>query len=65
MQDVFHVELPDLGELAAVEVGHDNSGAAPGAWQAQQHPALPCLCPIAFILVVRVQAASHAKHTND
>jgi hypothetical protein len=30
VQDVFHVDLPDLGELAAVEVGHDNSGAAPG-----------------------------------
>uniref|UniRef100_A0A383W527 PLAT domain-containing protein n=1 Tax=Tetradesmus obliquus TaxID=3088 RepID=A0A383W527_TETOB len=34
-QDVFHVELPDLGELAAVEVGHDNSGAAPG-WHLEQ-----------------------------
>lgn len=35
VQDVFCVELPDTGELAAVEVGHDNSGPAPG-WHLEQ-----------------------------
>ncbi|KAF6256823.1 hypothetical protein COO60DRAFT_1640423 [Scenedesmus sp. NREL 46B-D3] len=34
-QDVFHVDLPELGELVAAEVGHDNSGAAPG-WHLEQ-----------------------------
>lgn len=29
-EDVFFLELPDLEELAYIEVGHDNSGFAPG-----------------------------------
>lgn len=40
VQDVFHVDLPELGELVAAEVGHDNSGAAPG--EEHMH-AVPCL----------------------
>ncbi len=35
-EDVFFLELPiSIGDLAAVEIGHDNSGAAPG-WHLEQ-----------------------------
>ncbi len=28
--DLFHIELPDLGHIPEVEIGHDNSGLMAG-----------------------------------
>ena len=29
-KDVFFLEMPDLGELSAIKIGHDNAGLGPG-----------------------------------
>ena len=29
-KDVFFLEMPDLGELSAIKIGHDNAGMGPG-----------------------------------
>ena len=34
-EDIFFLEFPELGDVVAVEIGHDNSGAAPG-WHLEQ-----------------------------
>lgn len=34
-EDIFYTEFPDLGDVVEVEIGHDNSGFAPG-WHCEQ-----------------------------
>lgn len=34
-EDIFFIEFPDLGDVVEIEIGHDNSGMAPG-WHCEQ-----------------------------